>query len=211
MFVADTLTAWIEALKAVTEHPEYDSDSPLRNIAVHANYPVAEVDYPGIWVNYSMQGDLKNVGIGHVEDAFDAEGDLHQVTRWHFGGMVEFTIAGMSNLERALLLDAFTRMVAIGRIDENPEGEFRRHIERSDLIGQTVTWESFMVGAFGESQGTPWGTDDVIYEATVSLTTSGEVVVDPSTGALVLLSAVLSDVDIEGTVELPVPGNGGWM
>lgn len=211
MFVANTLTVWVEALKAVTTHAQYDSDSPLRDIAVHVNYPVAEVDYPGIWVNYSMQGDLKNVGIGHVESAYDDEGGLHEVGRWHFGGMVEFTLAGMSNLERALLVDAFTRVLAIGRIDKNPEGEMRRHIERSDLIGQSVTWDSFAVGAFGESQGTPWGTDDVIYEATVSLTTSGEVVVDPSTGALVPLSAVITDVIVEGTAALPVPGDGGWL
>jgi hypothetical protein len=211
VFVADTLTVWIEALKAVTLHPQYDSDSPLREIAVHANYPVAEVDYPGIWVNYSMQGDLKNVGIGHVESVIDEEGGLHEVGRWHFGGMVEFTIAGMSNLERALLIDAFTRVLAIGRIDKNPEGELRRHIEESDLIGQSVTWDSFTVGAFAESQGTPWGTDDVIYEATVSLTTSGEVVVDPDTGSLVRLGSILTDVVVDGTASMPVPGNDGWM
>lgn len=211
MFVAETLTAWSEALKVVfSEDGDYAGEK-LRGIPVHTDYPAARVDYPGIWVNYTMQGDLKNVGIGHTEKVFDDEGAMHEVSRWHFGGLVEFTLAAMGNLERALMIDEFTRMISIGKVDGNPEGEFRRHIERNEHIGQIVTWDSYSVGAFAESQGTPWGTDDVIYEATVALTTSGEVVVDPDTGDLVRLSAILTEVVVEGTATLPQPGEGGWL
>lgn len=210
MFVANTLTVWVEAFKEVFHSDDYLGES-LKNIPIHTDYPVAETDYPGLWVNYTMQGDLKNVGIGHEEFYPDEDGDLRRVSRWHFGGLVEVTIGAMSNLERALLLDELTKTIAVGRIDENPEGELRRHIERSDLIGQIVTWDSFMVGAFAESQGTPWGTDDPIYEATVSLTTSGEVAIDPATGKLVQLSAILSEVLLEGDPTLPTPGTNGWL
>lgn len=210
MFAAKTLTAWMEAFEAVFHSPDYVGES-LRDIPISTDYPMKEVDYPGLWVNYSMQGDLKTVGIGHEEFYPDANGDLTKVFRWHFGGVVEVTVAALSNLERALLLDELTRTIAVGRIDENQEGELRRKIERHDLIGQIVTWDSFGVGAFAESQGTPWGTDDVIYEATLTITTSGEVIVDPATGALVRLSAVLSEVAIEGEVVLPVSGTDGWL
>lgn len=211
MFVANTLTAWMEAIRGTFHAAAYQGEG-LKDIPVHTDYPVAEVDYPGLWVNYSMQGSLKNVGIGHVEYYPDDDGGLHKVLRWHFGGMVEITVAAMSNLERALLLDELTRTIAVGRPGLNPEGVLRGTIDDNDLIGQIVTWESFVVGAFSESQGTPWGTDDVVYEATVSLHTSGECVIDEASGVLVPLSKVVISEQIDETPgALPEPGTDGWV
>lgn len=207
MFVADVLTTWVEAFKALFDE-EYPVEE-LRGIPVHTDYPLSQTDYPGLWVNYSMQGEMKNVGIGHEEFIRDASG-WRRVYRWHFGGLVEVTIGAMGNLERALLIDEITKAIAISRIDENPEGVLRETVERSDLVGQIVTWESINLGAFGEAQGTPWGTDDVIYEATLSLVTSGEVVLDPQTSALVPLSSVITKALLEGDPDLPVPGQNGW-
>ena len=212
MFVANTLTAWVEALKVVF-HDDPDYAGELKNIAIHTEYPMAEIDYPGLWVNYSMQGDVKNVGIGH-EEYYLAEVDDTNYTkalRWHYGGILEITIGAMGNLERANLIDELTRVIAIGRVDENPEGELRKHIEQHDLVGQIVTWESFTVGAFAESPGTPWGTDDVIYEATITLSASGEVVLSPTTGTLVPLSAIIATPLRDDETGLPVPGGDGWI
>jgi hypothetical protein len=213
MFVRETLTVWSEALKAVlgTEAEPSDYTGDLKGLPVHTDYPMARVDYPGIWLNYSMQGDFKNVGIGHFEEVLDDDGEPHHVSRWHFGGLVEFTLSAMGNLERAALVDDFSRMIAVSANKDTPENVFRETIEQNEHIGQIVTWDSYTIGAFGESQGTPWGTDDVIYEATIALTTSGEVVVDPNTGALVRLSAILTEVAIEGAAVMPTPGTGGWM
>lgn len=209
MFVANVLTAWVEGLKAVFHDTNYLGER-MRDIPIHTEYPMAEVDYPSIWVNYSMQGDVKNVGIGHVEH-YDTDTGTAEVLRWHFGGLAEITVAAMSNLERALLLDELLKTVAIARIDENQEGILRSTVERNDLIGQTVTWESVTVSGFGEMQGTPWGTDDVIYEATVSLVTTGEVVLDPRTGELVRLSDVILTPLLDGDPTLPTPGQSGWV
>lgn len=209
MFVANVLTVWVEAIQLLLEdHPNED----LRGIEVVTEYPQAEVNYPGIWVNFTMQGDVKNVGIGHVEYSTDeTTGDVHEVYRWHFGGFVELTLGAMSNLERALLIDALTKDIAVARVDQNREGVLREHVERSDLIGQNVTWESFTISGFGEAQGTPWGTDDVIYEATVTLVIEGEVVLDPEKGALVPLSAVTFAPQLAEEGALPIPGTDGWL
>lgn len=208
MFLANVLTVWVEAINLLMDnHPNPD----LLDIPVLTDYPQAEVNYPGIWVNFTMQGDVKNVGIGHIEYSEDAEGDVHEVYRWHFGGFIELTIGAMSNLERALLLDGITKDIAVARVDKNREGVLRSHIENNDLIGQIVTWESFTISGFGEAQGTPWGSDDVIYEATVTLTIAGEVVLDPLTGALVPLSEVVITPVVEGQDPLPVPGTDGWL
>lgn len=208
MFVANVLTAWSEALKLLfADHPNPD----LQGIPVLTDYPQQEINYPGIWLNFTMQGDVKNVGIGHVEHSLDDTGGVHEVFRWHFGGFVEITIGAMSNLERALLLDQVTKDIAVARVDVNREGILREHIERHDLIGQIVTWESFTLSGFGETQGTPWGTDDIIYEATVTLVIEGEVVLDPQTGLLVPLSQIVVTAQREDEGALPVPGTDGWM
>lgn len=207
MFVADTLTIWVEALNALFDNNPFEE---IEDLPVNLDYPTSEVDYPGIWLNFTMQGDVKNVGIGHVEYDEDDEG-IHEVFRWHFGGLVEITIGAMGNLERARLLDRITTDIAVARMDENREGILREKVERNDLIGMTVTWESMTISGFASEPGTPWGTDDVIYEATVTLMVEGEVRLDPSTGALVPLSKVIITPQREDEgPPLPVPGNDGW-
>lgn len=208
MFVANTLTVWSEALKALFDDHPFDE---IEDLPVNTDYPMREVDYPGIWLNFAMQGDVKNVGIGHVERTEREDGDFDTVLRWHFGGMIEITIGAMSNLERARLLDRITSDIAISRMDENPEGVLREKVERNDLLGMTVTWESFTISGFGSEPGTPWGTDDVIYEATVTLMLIGEVVLDPSTGVLVPLSKVVFVPQSEDQPDpLPTVGSDGW-
>jgi hypothetical protein len=205
MFAANVLTIWTEALKAAVKNPLYTPDEThfsLKDIPVLTEYPMTEANYPGLWVNYTMQGDLKNVGIGHVEYVLDDEaGGFREVYRWHFGGFVELTIGALSNLERALLFDELTRIIAVARVDENNEGVLRETIERNDLIGMSVIWESLTVSGFGESQGTPWGSDDVLYEATITLTTEG--VLDPRTGVLVPLREVRYDISLDDSGASP--------
>lgn len=203
MFAADTLTIWVEALRGVFSDPGYvEKDSEhfkMKSIPVLSEYPMQETNYPGLWVNYTMQGDIRNAGIGHVEHVIDSEtGNFREVYRWLYGGYVEITVGALSNLERALLFDELTRTIAVARVDRNQQGILREHIERNDLIGQSVLWESITVSGFGEAQGTAWGTDDVVYEVTVTLATEGEVVLDPQTGQLVPLSEVRYDIEIDG-------------
>jgi hypothetical protein len=219
MFIANTLTIWSEAIKAVLADADYEPSSDLvdtKTLPVHVEYPQERADYPGIWLNFTMQGDVKNVGIGHVEyvpvDEDEPNGIQQEVFRWHFGGLIEITLAALGNLERANLVDEMLRIIATGRMDKNGEGVLRETVERNDLVGQRVTWESVMVSGFGEVQGTPWGTDDVVYEATITIVIEGEVVMNPATGDLEPLSGViLSDIVIDDPETLPTPGTEGWV
>lgn len=187
MFAANTITVWIEALRAIL-NPN-NTDPTLENISVSTEFPMHKIDYPGIWLNFTVNGDVQNVGIGHVEYEQTDQGftPLH---RWHFGGLVEITIATLSNLERALLLDKISTAIAIARADENFDGDLRKAVETNDLIGMSVVWESFHIGGFAETPGTPWETDEVVYEVTISLTIEGECVLNPLTGVVIPLSAI---------------------
>jgi hypothetical protein len=224
MFVANVLTVWQEAFKALFADPAYPAPGAtgtpvLKGREPLLDFPVEEVDYPALWLNFTMQGDVKNVGIGHVEhindpgDPEDPEdlGGIREVYRWHFGGLVEITVGAMGNLERALMLDELTTAIAVARVDKNYQGTLREHIERNDLLGFIVTWESFTISGFAESEGTPWGTDDVIYEATATLMIEGEVVLDPGTGLLVPLSKIIVTPQRDDEGPLPVAGTDGWL
>jgi hypothetical protein len=207
MFIADLLTIWGEALAAVfdAEHP----NERLRDIPISTDYPLREVDYPGLWINFSMQGAVRNMGIGHVEyepatDAVTGDEGFREIYRWTFGGVIEITVATLGNLDRALLLDEVMRTLAVARSGRNIEGDFREAVENNDLIGMTCTWEELTLTGFGEQQGTPWGTDDVVYEATVSMPLIGEVMLEAHTGVLLPLSAVVISPETDPAV-LPVP------
>lgn len=211
MFLANVLTTWVEALGLILN--DENPNENLRGIPILTDFPLTEVEYPGLWVNFAVQGDVRNVGIGHIEYEHDDQGDLHQVYRWQFGGLVEIAVAAMGNLERALLVDAIASAFAVARVDENYEGNLRKHVERGDLVGMNVVWESFTIGGFAETPGTPWQTDDVVYEATISMELEGEVVIDPATGSLVPLAAiVITPIGPEDqAVPLPTTGQDGWV
>jgi hypothetical protein len=71
--------------------------------------------------------------------------------------------------------------------------------------------------------GTPWGSDEIIYERTISQQVVGEFVVDPATGALLPLSEITVTARTGGTEDDPEnawtaevthnrdPSEGAWI
>jgi hypothetical protein len=210
MFVANAITVWVEALKAVFADDATFVDEHVRGIPVLTNFPQLEIEYPSLWVNFAVQGDVSNVGIGHYELADDGEGGQKQLFRWSFSGHVEIVASAMGNLERALLIDEVCKAIAVARVDENDWGLLRDKVQDNGIIGMIAGWESFVVGGFGEQVGTPWATDDVIYEGSISIPCEGEVLLDPVTGTLVPLSAINIEAlgPDDGAPPTPGPGVG---
>ena len=211
--IESTTIVFVEAMKemfAGTNHP----DPEMRNLSVHTEYPVDRLQYPGFWVQYTPQGDVQNAGIGHYEWGDGEEpGTLRKVYRWRFSGVVEIVVAALSNLERARLIDALIRTIAVGVVgDGSVESTFRAYIQSNDLIGLAVAWESFNVGGFAENPGTPWETEEVIYEGTVTLTLEGEFGFDPIGADLVPLSKIKIDEPIlPGYPDIdPTGTQGAW-
>lgn len=185
----------------------------MRGLWVGMEYPMDETHYPGAWVGFEPNGDVRNVGIGHVEIVDgSAPGSFRKAYRWNFSGVIEITIAALTSLERARMIDWLVKAIAFGHIEEGgPLSAFRAAITTNDLVGVNVIWEAFTVGGFAETPGTPWGTDDVIYEGTVSLTVEGEFAFSPEVGDLVFLSAIVVD-DPEIYPDLPdTPPSDGWV
>jgi len=205
MYLVPLLTLFQEATTRV-----FDDEFPtedFRDLWVSLEYPAEEANYPGLWITYNPTAPLQVSGIGnrgYTEPA--ADGSVRGFTKWRFGGTVTWTCVAMSSFERYRLADALVEMLAFGK--DNPQvSEFQATLDSNDLIGLQMQWDQFTLSGPDESQGTPWGTDDILYEISVSVDCQGEFASDALGATLLPLSAVtVTDfAPGEGPADLGVP------
>lgn len=192
MYLTETKTA---LRKAIIE--TFDEDYPREEWrAVHASleYPSTAQDYPGIWIDFEPTGQFEIVQVGggqqYTVDATDpAHPIFHTFTTWHFQGVAQFTVVALAPLEHARLFDELAKVMAFGR--ENPAtSTFRSIIEQNDFVAMNIDFDQIGVGGFDATPGTPWGTEDTIWEGTLSMEVKGEFNSDGVTGDLVPLRAI---------------------
>ncbi|MCW2930023.1 MAG: hypothetical protein JWM19_985 [Actinomycetia bacterium] len=165
-------------------YPEPDPDGGGRQPFVSVEYPVEEVEYPAIWVDYDGS-ELRTVGIAYTE--LDSSGNA--CARWRFAGHVVFTIVAMSSNERDMIYDQLVSLTAFAAQSEFPS-PFRQVVEGAPLVASVWSFDSVEDRAPAAAPGTPWGTMDVIYERGLALQVIGEFVTDPNTTELVPLSEI---------------------
>ncbi len=189
MYLAPLLTLLKEAMDRTfdDEFPEPD----FRNMKVSLEYPADVALYPGIWVDFSPVGELQVAGVDHAEYSEASEtGRVRPLRRWTFQGYATYTIVALSSFERARIFDQVINVLAFGDQAGGALSEFRQTIEDNDLIACNFDFDQIGVGGFAQAPGTPWGTDEIIYEATVTMECLGEFVSDLVSATLVPLSAV---------------------
>jgi len=202
MYLTVLKAAVVEALRATfdAEHPQPD----FRGINIGIEYPVEQSSYPGLWVNYDDTDELTVAGINHTEVAV-INGVDRPVTRWRFAGTITITVVALSSLERDRLYDELVKVMAFARV--NPSiSEFRDLIELNDLIAMNGNFDKLRPSGDNAAPGTPWGTDEFIYEKSLSMDLIGEFVSDPDALTLVSLSAIRVLAYPEGTPEPPFTG-----
>lgn len=168
-------------------YPEPD----WRGVHVSIEYPVEQMNYPGIWVEYTDADKLRRAGVDHQEyTEEDALGRTVQFTRWKFSGYVSYTIAALTSLERDRLYDELVKVFAFGT--EDPvRARFRQFVEGNDFIAANFDFDEIEPQGNVAAPGTPWGTDEIIYERSINMEVIGEFVSDTRTGALLRLSNIL--------------------
>lgn len=163
-----------------------------------------QADYPGIWVNYDDTDELTIAGIGHTE--YVEVGDaLVPVTRWRFAGTVTLTAAALSSLERDRLFDEMVKVLAFARYKESIS-EFRNIVEGNDLVAMNANFDKLRPSGDNAAPGTPWNTDEMIYEKSISLDLIGEFVSEPDTLIPVPLRLIKVFGYQQGTPEHPFTG-----
>lgn len=179
-------------VKALRNHfgPDY-ADPRLAGLHVSIEYPIDQQSYPSIWVTYDDSA-LRNAGIDHVEIADNGTRTL----RWHFEGIVNLTVAALTSLERDRIYDELVKAVAFSRgVDSvNP---FRSSVENSDFVAMNFDFDTIEVMPENAAPGTPWETDEIIYERGIGLQVVGEFVSQLDTGTLV----PLSKIEIQGRLD----------
>lgn len=206
MYLVELKTILTTAMRSAfgTDAPEAD----FRDLHVSIEYPVERQHYPSIWVDFDPNGPLEISGIGHMEQADPTDASSSPVYRWRFTGMATFTVAAMTSLERDRLFDAVVSVFAFS--DSTPAlNKFRSMIENNDLIAMNIDFDQIEQRGFAASQGTPWGTDEVVYEATLGMEVVGEFTVTVARDMLPLSQVIVVGWNSDGETD-PSPGT-GWI
>lgn len=190
MYLVHLKTMLVNALRLTfdSEFPQSD----FRNIYVSIEYPVDSASYPGIWCDYDDEQPLMRAGIDHHEmlDISTPENSLFSpYTRWKFQGSVSMTIVAMTSLERDRLYDEVVRVLAFGN-EDGATHQFRQYVENNEFIAANMNFDIIQPRGNVAAPGTPWGTDEIIYERTVNVDILGEFLADKITGSLVPLKRI---------------------
>lgn len=200
MYLTVLKAAVVEALGATftSTYPNVD----FRQVYASIEYPADEANYPGIWVQYEDTDELSVAGINHIETAVvPASGGIpaqyQQWTRWRFFGSVTLTMVAMTSLERDRLYDEVVRMFAFAK--QNPSlSPFRTKIEQNDFVAMNANFDDLRPFGDNAGPGTPWGTDEIVYEKSISFNIQGEFTGDVETMVLTKLDKVEVQPYVEG-------------
>jgi hypothetical protein len=188
MFLTALKTLLVTALNST-----FDNSYPVaewRGLYSSIEYPIKRGGYPSIWVDFEPVDDIRINGIGDIfTSGPDTEGNFSQYLKWLYQGHATFTIVAMSSYERDRLFDQLVSVIAFGRM--NPQRSvFRNTIVDNEFIAAQFDWDSMAVRGFGQNPGTPWGSDEIIYEVTISMDMEGEFNSNISSTALIPLEKI---------------------
>lgn len=202
MYLTTLKTALVEALRNT-----FDDDYPqpdFRRLKVSIEYPMEQTAYPGLWVTYEDNDPLTVAGIAHREYIETDPNVFQEVVRWRFGGTITVTCVALTSLQRDRLYDEMVRTFAFGRVNGSLSA-FRDTVEQNDLVALNINFDDLKPSGESASMGTPWETDEIIYEKSLSMDCIGEFVGDPGSNSLVPISSVKFIAYPEGTHPQPWP------
>lgn len=187
MYLLDIKTTATQALRATFDDNFPDED--FRNLRIGMEYPVKAQDYPSIWVDFDPVGTLTVAMIGADEYSPRTDGGFDTLYRWNAAGSLSFTVVALTSLERDRLFDAVASVLAFSRVEGLDT--FRSTLETGPRIAVRANWDQIDQRGFSASPGTPWNTDEIIYEATLALDVQADFVmnadrvIQPLTGVVV--------------------------
>lgn len=202
-----TLNTGVVAATQTMFGPDYP-DPRLQSLHVSIEYPIKEQEYPSIWVTYDDTA-LRNAGIGHYEVIDDGT----YVLRWYFEGVVSWTVVAFTALERDRIYDEVVKNIAFNRIISSGSDDvssFRKMVETNPFIAMNFNFDEIEPQGANAAPGTPWQSDEIIYERTLGLEVRGEFTVDLNTGDLVPLSKIQIQGRLDGSTEQEPQGELDW-
>lgn len=188
MYIHPLKTLVIEALKHT-----FDSSYPVpewRGLKFGLEYPVDVQNYPSVWVDYDDTQPLLKASIRHEETADpDTGATVAPFTRWRFAGYISLTAVALTSLERDRIFDELVAVIATS-IEDPLRGRFAQAIASNDLIAANLNTDRLQPRGSAAAPGTPWSTDELVYERTLNIEVIGEFYATPGTNTLVNLSKI---------------------
>ena len=210
MFITASKLAMVEALREV-----FDSEWPpalgIKPKAIDIEYAERSEQWPFVLVQFNP-GNISWTGI-NPDEFTPVTGipnvDWSRYRQGMFDGNFQFTILALSSGERDRLLDAMMELFMFGRLNPFAEEVFTT-LEDHDLIGITLNEATMESVAASVGVGTPWETEELIYEASFSLSCFGTFYADAYNQQLVALDDVLTYPLLNDEVFVD-DGRGAWV
>jgi len=175
-------------VKAITT--TFDETYPVeqyRGLHSSISYPEKAADYPSIWVDFDVTR-LEPIGIDTIQYEVGT-GGFQPFKTWKFEGRCTFTIVALTSLERDGIYDEMVKIIGFGSLNSK-RATFRNTIDTNEYIGAKFNWDKIQTTGMSASMGTPWGTQEILYEVTIGMESIGEFTSDLENGELLPLSAV---------------------
>jgi hypothetical protein len=189
MFLVQLKTGITVALRQVFT-PEYPV-ADFQNLPITIEFPYQEQQYPGVWVTWDPVGTISRAGIDNFfygPPELTTDENPNTFYRYRFSGYSMYTIGALTSMQRDRLYDELVRVFLMSQ-DPNVES-FRNYVEDNPYIMMNMDFDTISTRGMAENAGTPWGTNDFIYEATIAIETVGEFVSDEYFTSLVPLAAI---------------------
>ena len=155
----------------------YDRDRQLQELRITQNYPIKQIDYPSIVVDYQPQR-VVSAGVGHVEWFRSPSGYWRKWKHNRFEGHLSLHVFALSTLDRDIISDAIVELVRFGDLDSNlnrfyeviyPSDEdleamadAEDHIYSENLFGQLMLDSDQLTAVGNSATVAPWEPEDVL-------------------------------------------------
>lgn len=156
---------------------------PNQAYYISIEYPTAKEEYPGIWVQFSIDK-LQRAGLGMETWTKDGDGNWGAIQEWMFDGRITLTIASLTSKDRDRLADsvlaqlAFARSPDLSLRDTTKDARQMRGlidlIEANPYVFMTINTDIIAPGGQTTSQGTPWSENILLYEDNYSINCEGQ-------------------------------------
>ena len=194
MFLANLKTLLVMA--GVNTFDQTYPVQEFQNLHVSVEFPNDRANYPAVWADFEPTGPLERGGVNQQLVVPSGNG-FKSFIAWRYQGFATYTLVSLSSLERDRLFDEWVKV--IGFAGASPEtSTFRQTIDNNPYIACNFDFDQIQIQGKSEVPGTPWGTEEVLYEITVAVQCFGEFYSDQSATTLVALSEVTVQDTVQG-------------
>jgi len=199
MFITAAKIATVEAITAAFNalgNASSNTTTDLVPRAVTIEYPVEEIEWPAIYVQFrptiTQYTGLNPDNFVAVQNSSNWE----QIRHGYFEGAFDLQILAMSSEERDKIWETVINFFIMNGMSPGSSA-FYTSIAENNLIGMTFAQGSVLQVGDTVSPGTPWSPEELTYETTMRIKCIGEFYEDKYTQTLLSTSSV----DIITTME----------